>query len=393
MIDSAVVQEYINRHKSNLPKNWIQILYASGDKITLTQFDVHNKTVHTISMKSQSSGHPPMTSSQSVNGATEGLNAMSLSTNSSAIKPKEEIKPQEINVQETTIKVQETTIKAPEPRMVKPSANGGLIGIPNGVEETKSNVKPDCESNGDMLATLAIIPASVPPPISINPAVDGSYFDVYVSLAANPSHFWVQPYDNVQNNGIFDLLMKEMKVFYDNAENRFEVHGSTIKKGVAFAVKQPNSYWYRIVVDSVDGTADSVQVAAFFVDCGDIRVLKVEELQPLYTQFQQLPRQAMKASLSSKSITFELWFTNSVLIVADVEPLGNDWSVEATTKFTEIAEQKAFVSMVKGIKGSGTNILLKLQLTDTSDEEDRDVGKMLVDTKLAKFITEQAQIV
>ena len=282
MIDSAVVKEYTNRHKSNIPRNWIEIVSASGDKITLTQFDVHNKTVYTI--------FPNM--SQSGDGLASGMDAMSLSN---VQRADNSTKPQEIKQVEA-------------PRTVKPlpSANGGLIGICNGTGSTDfktglSDVDKQVNLSEydmcDMLATLAMIPVAVPPAVSSKP---GEYFDVYVSLAANPNHFWVEPYDNVQAGGAFHLLLQEMKTFYDNEENRIEVHGSTVKKGLAFAFKQPDSYWYRVIVDDIVPGTDPVEVVCFFVDCGDIRVIKVEELQPLYTQYQKLPWQAMKAKLSSK---------------------------------------------------------------------------------------------
>lgn len=380
MIDTAIVEEYIKRYKSNVPKNWIEILSGSGDQITLTHFDVHNKTVYTIlPTKPVANGRSSTVTKESI---TQGVSSsLSHQTPEPAVTngaiggtvPQPTPSPRGQPTQSTTLLTNGAKVNA--------SING------------KADLEIDFESNGDMLATLAIIPAAIPPPISVNPAVDGSYFDVYCTLAASPHHFWVQPYDNIQDGGSFVSLCNAMKAFYDNEENHLPILGSPVKKGVAFATKLPDNYWYRVIVDSIVPDSDPAEVVSSFVDCGDIRVIKVEDLQPLYSQFQMLPRQAIKASLSSKflifvSDTFYNWhfFITGIFQyqkLADVAAPNGDWSVEASIKFKEMVESKAFVSVVNGIEGSGTQIVLQLQLIDTTGTDDLDVGEMLVDKNMA----------
>lgn len=263
MVHTAVVQKYIDLFKCNVPKDWIEILSACGDQITLTQSDVHNKTVYTICQPT------PSKSSVSEPEVTQNMRAMTLAANQ-AQPPKTD---------------------SDMTRVVK-TVNGGSNGL---VDST------DFESKGDMLAIPAIIPPAISPPLSVNPTANDYYFDVFCTWAANPHHFSIQPYANIQSDGPLLKLLHDMKEFYDNEENRVApVAPSLVKKGIAYATKQPDTYWYRVIVDSIVPDSDPLQVVCLYVDTGFIKVLTTEVLEPLFSQFQKLPRQAIKASLSSE---------------------------------------------------------------------------------------------
>ncbi|XP_045124704.1 tudor domain-containing protein 7-like isoform X2 [Portunus trituberculatus] len=199
-------------------------------------------------------------------------------------------------------------------------------------------------------------PDSFPPciPLSLNDIPDvGDYFDVFVTYAASPYHFAVQPWKMSKK---FDKLNESMQNYYYNSANLKKVSG--IKAGQYCAVKHTDDIWYRAQVEMVT----SMSVTGIFVDFGDRFVTTLDQAQPLIPDFCTLPCLAIKAELFG------------------IEAANKDWSPEDTCRFRELVDHKNLVSMVKRKNVINTNILyLSLLLIDTSDKTvDTNIKDILV---------------
>ncbi|GLG96358.1 Tudor domain-containing protein 7 [Gryllus bimaculatus] len=191
----------------------------------------------------------------------------------------------------------------------------------------------------------------------------GQYFDVHVTMAANPSNFTVQPY---KERISLEELMGKMQDYYNN-HIRTPVSPDNVKEGGLFAALHNDENWYRVTVSNVIGGST---VSVYFCDFGDVAFLPLDRLQPLSNQFKSLPAQAIKAKL------------------ARIMPSHGDWSVEDCIRFQERVVEKQFVSV---IVDSGpdllnpSDIVIGLQLYDTSGNVDIEIDSLLVDEKRAVF--------
>lgn len=159
--------------------------------------------------------------------------------------------------------------------------------------------------SGDGLEDIKSVPIPLQELPTANPRPkDGDdFFDVYVTLAANPYNFWVIPYKSLQENSEFTLMKQEMRKFYEDKENNFsELMSECFTEGMYVAVRHKEGneeLWYRAKIEKIV-SEEPLQVLCSFVDYGDIRNVERKDIEILYTQFRKLPKQVMKASLKCK---------------------------------------------------------------------------------------------
>lgn len=91
-----------------------------------------------------------------------------------------------------------------------------------------------------------------------------------------------------------------MNGFYNESKNSYgkTLTNADIAKGDKFyAGQHMDGKWYRV---KVNATIDEGTVAAKIVDFGDFTMIPLENLQPLWPQFRNLPMQSINASLAGK---------------------------------------------------------------------------------------------
>ncbi|PNF29230.1 hypothetical protein B7P43_G10775 [Cryptotermes secundus] len=191
------------------------------------------------------------------------------------------------------------------------------------------------------------------------------YFDVMVTLAANPGNFTVQPYKDTEQ---LHEMMRDMQMQYN--EQRYPHPAvDNVKEGRLYAALHHDGLWYRVCVSNV---INDNMVSVYFCDYGDVSVMSLEMLQALTDQFKELPYQAIKAKL------------------AGIRPKHSDWSVEDCLIFQELVVNREFVSIVME-KGpdilNPTSMTVGLRLIDTSQEEDVWIDELLVNQERAVKIT------
>ena len=166
---------------------------------------------------------------------------------------------------------------------------------PNNVNHVNevSNGGPEDVIFGGLPIPPPILPQIKPLPI--NPE---DFFDVVVVLAATPSNFIVVPFKNATDGSEFYDLKYKMCELYEKEENKIELPKEFIKKGLFVAAKAKNM-WYRVEVMSMLSD-DPFQVIGYLCDFGEHMAFALENIQPLYNCFRDLPMQALRATLASK---------------------------------------------------------------------------------------------
>ena len=192
----------------------------------------------------------------------------------------------------------------------------------------------------------------------------GEYFDVHVSMAAHPGNFTIQPFDDKRSLETMMMQLQETCRAYKGPVPTVE----TIREGKLYAAKHTDGNWYRVCVS---GVMKEQMVSVYFCDFGDVSVLPLDKLQPLKSQFLELPYQAIKARL------------------AGIQPVNRDWTVEDSMWFQDMVVEKNFVSIVVESKSDGltpAETVLGLKLVDVKTSEDIYIDRLLVEEGRAKFV-------
>ncbi|XP_040564826.1 tudor domain-containing protein 7 [Lepeophtheirus salmonis] len=225
-------------------------------------------------------------------------------------------------------------------------------------DKKRSSLSPQDEL---LFSDIASLKGLVPPKI---PEKE-EYFDVTVTLAANPSTFYVKPWRQTES---LEILTSEMIEFYSSPTRRVvDITLEDLSKDSFFAAVHSDGFWYRIKVDRV---LDDQTITVKFVDYGDFAMVNLKNLQPLWPQFRNLPMQAIKAFLS------------------DIVPVNGDWTPADAIWFSNRSVNKQFVSVVKDIsQEEDGSVKLGVSLIDVSHpKEDIIIDKLLVDEKRAVYL-------
>ncbi|KAI1290323.1 Tudor domain-containing protein 5 [Halotydeus destructor] len=340
MLHNAVSEEYVRQHKTPLPKNWIDLISDCDGQLVVERQQL-NKGITLIGLPKNS--------------------AINISAFKKLVKS-EPVSASEVFRAPKVIQQQEKVTKN-APRTDNKQAN------------TISKPLRDKSTSGDidvLKAGKAIPPAEVPAAVP-NPKRNEDYFDVHVIYAATPANFYVQSYASILPDSPFSKMSREMQDFYNTDENKIELNADLLTTGIYAAVKYSNN-WSRVRIESVmnDKNSAHMQLMCLFVDYGELHVVEVCDVQPLYSQFRSLPRQAVKASL------------------AKIEPANGDWDVLATYEYSKMVEGKSFVGTVTAVDWStdhhGEQVpAIKVSMCDTSQDMDVYIEQVLVKKGFAKL--------
>ncbi|CAL1271623.1 unnamed protein product [Larinioides sclopetarius] len=208
-------------------------------------------------------------------------------------------------------------------------------------------------------------------PVPLNPPEvpkKGDIFDVYVTMAATPHHFVIQPLKSAPQ---MTELMRQMNQFYSIEENLIEMHPTLLKvDGFYAALHSQDNSWYRVQLMSVS-PSEPYMAVVFYVDFGDMNTVTLQNLQKLWNQFRNLPCQAIKASLSG------------------VVPMEmDDWRPEHCIQFKEMVTEKMFVAVVQNRElreDSDSSVKVELVLIDTSKaDKDIYIHELLIEKEMAR---------
>ncbi|KAF7386779.1 hypothetical protein HZH66_011231 [Vespula vulgaris] len=191
----------------------------------------------------------------------------------------------------------------------------------------------------------------------------GEFFDVHITMAANPGNFTVQPLDDKRSLEAMMIELQEVCLTYHGSYPTVE----SIREGNLYAAKHIDEHWYRV---SALNIINENMVTVYFCDFGDVSILSLDKLQPLKSQFLELPYQAIKAKL------------------VGIRPINMDWSVEDCLRFQRLVLEKNFVSIVVESTHDDVNpaeTILGLKLIDVETSEDIYIDQLLVEEGRAVY--------
>jgi hypothetical protein len=208
------------------------------------------------------------------------------------------------------------------------------------------------------------IPPAQLPEINPRPKCGEEFWYVTLSVPVSPNNFVLHERSaDDESQSPYERLCREMQELYDD-EEPIELHGSLILARQLLAIKDQDGKWKRARVQALLSPEPDFSVLVQLLDEGGVRVLALSQVQPLYSQFAQLPIQAMRASLH------------------DIQPLETDWSPLAVYQFGQLVQDQQFRAVVHQVMQVDGEPLLQVTLYRQSDGSS--VSDDLVRLKLAK---------
>ncbi len=148
--------------------------------------------------------------------------------------------------------------------------------------------------------------------------------------------------------------------------NLREVTLESLSEGEYLAGRHSDGYWYRVRITKL---IDQNSAAVRLVDYGDLSMINISDIQPLWKQFRNLPLQAINAKL------------------ANILPVEVDWRPEDTVWFSNRVADQEFVSLVKKVSpsiGDDFECVVELTLIDTTHPSvDKFIDQELIEERRA----------
>nr|XP_036862024.1 tudor domain-containing protein 6 isoform X1 [Manis javanica] len=182
-----------------------------------------------------------------------------------------------------------------------------------------------------------------------------AFYDVQVEFVENPSEFWIRLR---KHNGTFSKLMKRMCSFYSSAS---KLDGVVLKPEPddLCCVKWKENGYYRAIITKLDDK----RVDVFLVDQGNSENVDWHDMRMLLPQFRQVPKLALKCTL------------------ADIWPLGKNWSEEAISFFKKTVLHKELVIHVL----AKHNNQYVIEILDESRAGEENISKVIAQAGYAKY--------
>ncbi|XP_070535369.1 serine-rich adhesin for platelets-like isoform X2 [Ptychodera flava] len=184
------------------------------------------------------------------------------------------------------------------------------------------------------------------------------YFEVYVSAVSSAGHFWVQVLG--QKSQHLDYLVETMTEYYSDPDNRqMEIAFSVDIGDIVSVPFKHDDDWYRARITKIEEN----EVSVYYVDFGDDGVIDLDKVHKLRSDFLSLPFQAMECFL------------------ANVEPIGDEWTEKATDDFenlTYCAKWKVLMAKILSYKQTEKGLLPCVELIDTNGPQDVNINQKMV---------------
>ncbi|KAH9417924.1 Tudor domain-containing protein 7 [Dermatophagoides pteronyssinus] len=192
---------------------------------------------------------------------------------------------------------------------------------------------------------------------------------VRCTIISHPGHFYIKFI-----NADHERQLNGMNQFYSQDEH-IELTLDVLQPGQFYAaLRTKDEGWIRIKLlqaESID------QITCFLIDQGCVDILRLNQLQPLYSQFRSVPRQSIRVSLSGiRPRESDDWLPNEALEfkkLLDNQILKVDYIGNGDAKWGQIVEPDS-------------QLQIRLQFNDDHNDSklaDRPVADILIERNLA----------
>ncbi|XP_053316445.1 tudor domain-containing protein 6 [Spea bombifrons] len=183
----------------------------------------------------------------------------------------------------------------------------------------------------------------------------GKFYDAFVEFVCDPSRFWIRIAENASN---YSKVVNGVTRLYSQAS---KLDGIIPKpqRGQLCCTKFKDNQYYRAEVVATH----EKKVTVYFIDYGNSETVDWYNVKELPAQFRDIPGSAIRCCL------------------ADIHPLGEEWSSEAIAAFKVAVVDKKLVIYIVCKESDNYTV----EVLDQSRIEERSIGKVLADAGHAKF--------
>ncbi|XP_075590134.1 uncharacterized protein LOC124497685 [Dermatophagoides farinae] len=311
-------QHHHNNKKSNAMKNDYHD-YRSNSNSNDEQTDKNNKTSTATTANGTSSSEPitiyyndsNVSLDENLKFLKETLSKEKNDSKTDSSQPQQQQKPLEKeSINDTVIKTDDTTTTNTyvtgheEQESEIMSKTSEEILPPPKITESNSNISTLVISNDPE----DVISGGTPIENPRSPAADANVDlkMVRCTIISHPGHFYVKFINTDHEN-----KLNAMNQFYSQDEH-IELTLDVLQPEQYYAALRTNDEgWIRIKLLQTESVH---QITCFLIDQGCVDILRLNQLQPLYSQFRSVPRQSIRVSLSGiRPRESDDWLPNEAL--------------------------------------------------------------------------------
>ncbi|XP_077167796.1 tudor domain-containing protein 15 [Paroedura picta] len=145
--------------------------------------------------------------------------------------------------------------------------------------------------------------AVLPAPYKIAEMKIGSSCVAFVEYVLNPSNFWVQTNDDVDE---FETMMGKISDVYEVGETGDKILENPEPGMLCCARYSKDMHFYRAVIEEVV----DIDITVYFLDFGNTETVPIFDVRILLPEFQELPALAICCSLASAFPVEDIWIKN-----------------------------------------------------------------------------------
>lgn len=191
----------------------------------------------------------------------------------------------------------------------------------------------------------------------------GQTYKIRISSIYDPSKFWV-----VVKDRELDIFVKFLTDFYNKYGNCYKMSLNTVSRNIYCTVFTDNAFYRGIIINIPHSFSLEKKAVVFLFDFGYISTVNVEDLYYLAEKFYEVPRFAVRASLSY------------------LQPHNNYiWSYELVKRFDELVSKKLLLCILECTDPNRKIIIIRIGNVNEFSHV-TDIGDILIREKLAEII-------
>ncbi|XP_018580099.1 uncharacterized protein LOC108917822 [Anoplophora glabripennis] len=190
----------------------------------------------------------------------------------------------------------------------------------------------------------------------------GETYRMRVSNIYDPSKFWI-----VVKEQELDVFQRFLADFYNKYSSRYKMSLNSISENMYCTAFTENAFYRGLIVSIPHSLTLDKKVIVFLFDFGYTCMVNLEDIYYLSEKFYEVPRFAVRASLS------------------DLQPHSEHvWNYEVVKRFDELVSKKVLICVVECTDPSRRIVFIKVGSVKDELSDVVDIGITLISEKLAR---------